>query len=112
MLCEKGPKNQPQKVREQAEDALSRGPVMLVADGDVAAVGFQGRLEPREGAGAGIWCFGLSRPAPIKRRTKGRPPTTCQTSGCSEAARTRTRTSSSPTSGRATSRSSRSSWEP
>src|SRR5262249_47990923 len=45
----------------------------------------------------GIGSLGLKTPAPINRRTYGRPLTTCQTSGWTEAARTRTRTSSSPT---------------
>ncbi len=60
----------------------------------------------------GIGFLGLASPAPMRRRTYGCPVTTCHTSGWSEAALTRTRTSASPTTGSSTSRSSRSSGDP
>src|SRR5215211_4253049 len=57
----------------------------------------------------GMRFFGLSRPAPMRRRTYGRPLTTCQTSGWTEAAWTRTSTSSSLIAGSSTSPSCRTS---
>ncbi len=43
----------------------------------------------------GIRCVGLLMPFPMNRKTNGYPTITCHTSGCIDAARTRTRTSSS-----------------
>ena len=53
----------------------------------------------------GTRSFGRRMPEPIRRSAHGRPATTCQTSGCTEAARTRISTSSSAGAGRWTSRS-------
>ena len=57
----------------------------------------------------GTGSFGRSSPAPIRRRTYGRPVTMCHTSAWTDAARTRTSTSPSAGSGVATSRRSRTS---
>ena len=60
----------------------------------------------------GTGCLGRRRPPPMIRSTYGTPSTVCQTSAWTDAARTRTSTSSSRTTGRGTSRTTSASGDP
>ena len=60
----------------------------------------------------GTRCLGRRTPLPISRSTCGRPRTVCQTSGCTDAACTRTSSSSSATAGGSMSRIRRTSGGP
>ena len=75
----------------------------VVADRDGVDVGADGRDRARRSRCRAPAASGPRMPEPMSRSTAGRPVTTCHTSGCTEAAWTRTSTSSASSSGRGTS---------